>query len=461
MGLLGCVVGGLGFWGYWLLRGAYEVQGREHAQAREQLAGLQAVVQHKETRLREQEERLAASAREREEAQQKVVALEAQFAALRAQGEERLAQAQEQLKQMAAMREELSERFEALSAQSLQKNNQTFLDLARSQLKEAREQQEQEQQRRSGALKDMVSPLKEALEQVQGHVHALEKSRSAAYAGLTEQVKQLLEAQRDLRSETGNLVQALRTPHVRGQWGELQLERVVELAGMLEYCDFSKQVTAKDEKGLLRPDLLVRLPNGRNIVVDAKAPLLAYLEAIELPEGPEREAALKTHARHIRDHIVKLSSKGYWKQFSPSPEFVVLFIPGEVFFSAALEQDPELLQFGITEKVILATPTTLIALLKAVAYGWQQAGVAQQAQAISQLGRELYERLHVLGSHFTSMGKQLDRTVESYNKTLRCAQTRVFVTARKLKALPLSKDTEMPEPEVIEKRPLSALELQL
>ncbi len=422
--------------------------------AREQLAGLRATLEQKDVLLSGEIAKGEALRKHSLEAQEALFNLKSEYLQREAHNKACLEQAQEQLKQVDALKKALSEHFETLCAKSLQSNTQAFLDLAQGQFKQAHERHVDAQTQGNESLRAVISPIKETLKEVQEHVQALEKTRLTAYAGLTEQIKHLFESEQALKAQTGNLVQALRTPHVRGQWGELQLERVVELAGMVEHCDFSKQVTANHEDGLQRPDMLVRLPNGRNIVVDAKAPLLAYLESLELPDGPAHDEALKSHARHIREHITKLASKAYWKQFSPSPEFVVLFLPGEVFFSAALKQDPELLQFGIREKVILATPTTLVALLKAVAYGWQQASVAEQAQAISQLGRELYERLEVLAAHFSAMGKQIERTVDSYNKTLRCAQTRVFVTARKLQSFQFKDQKAIPEPEMIETRVL-------
>jgi len=299
-----------------------------------------------------------------------------------------------------------------------------------------------------------VAPIRKSLEQVDEKIQLIEKARTSAYAGLQEQIRNLLETQGKLQSETNNLVFALKTPNVRGRWGEMQLERTVEFAGMTEYVDFVQQESTDTETGRLRPDLIVRLPGGKNIVVDAKAPLAAYLEALEAEDGNQRVELLKRHARQIRDHIKALGTKQYWRQFDPSPEFVVIFLPGEAFFSAALEQDPDLIQYGTSENVLLATPTTLIALLKAAAYGWRQEAITEQAREISQLGRELYERLTTQTEHFADVGKSLRKAVESYNKSIRSMETRVLVTARKFESLAEDSKKQLPELQQVEETPL-------
>lgn len=346
---------------------------------------------------------------------------------------------------------ELSSRFDALAADALRKNNETFLELAAGRLG----QKEQ-------AVEQLVAPIRESLKQVDGKIQQLEVARQGAYSELRTQVAQLAQAQQELRSETGNLVGALRDrPNVRGRWGEIQLKRVVEMAGMVEHCDFETQKHVATEDGRLRPDLVVSLPGGKSVVVDAKFAGQAYLESLSARDDDERRAKLRDHARQVRDHIVKLSAKSYWSQFDQTPEFVVLFIPGETYLSAALEQDAALIEDGVNQQVIIATPTTLIALLRAVAYGWRQETIADSARQISELGRELYSRLGTFTEHVSKVGRGLESAIRSYNEAVGSLETRVLPSARKFKEHGIAPAAELAELEVVDRsiRPVTAAEL--
>jgi DNA recombination protein RmuC len=362
----------------------------------------------------------------------------ARIAVLETERDAERASAAEKLELVQRQEQSFEERFRAFSAEALQTNQARFLELADTKL----------------------APIKESLQRFGERTDELERNRREAYGSLMQQVRSLAEGTERLRTETGGLKTALRTPHVRGRWGELQLKRVVELAGMVAHCDFVEQTSARDGDGaLLRPDLVVKLPGGKNVVVDAKAPLHAYLDALECDDDEARVPHLQSHARTVRDHIVKLGQKRYWQQFAPAPEFVVMFLPDESYFRAALEQDPALIDAGVAAGVIPATPTTLIALLRTVAYGWQQETVAESARAVGALGAELYERLGVFARHLSRAGRSLDGAVVAYNEAVGSLESRVLVTARKLEQHAIGDGLPEVAPLERQARPLLATEL--
>ncbi|MBS1269582.1 MAG: hypothetical protein MAG794_00533 [Gammaproteobacteria bacterium] len=344
--------------------------------------------------------------------------------------------------------ESMEQTFANLSHNALERNNRMFLELAQQSFGKLQAQAKGDLGVREKAVEELVKPVREALDKTRREIQQLEKDRRQTHGILTQHLESLVETQRALQGETRNLVQALRRPEVRGQWGELTLRRLVELAGMVEHCDFSEQVHTNTEDGRRRPDMIVRMPAGRQVVVDVKTPLDAYLSAVETTEpGPQNEFLIQ-HARHIRTRIKELAGKRYWEQFTEAPEFVVLFIPGDQFLSAALDQDHTLLEDALAQKVILTTPTSFVALLRAIAYGWRQETLNKNAEQIREVGEDLYRRLNTLTDHLAKLGRQLDSSVAQYNRLVGSFESKVLPGARKFTELGVQAkdDTEAPAP---------------
>ena len=371
-------------------------------------------------------------------------ALEAELAAERSRLEERTAAFEQ-------ARQQLSETFDSLAGKALDRHTETFLRLARENLSRLQEQAAARLEEKEKGIEHLVRPIRETLEKTEQQIRRMENERREAFGTLTEQLRAMSEAQNRLQLETRHLVQALRRPEVRGQWGEMTLRRVVELAGMAEHCDFSEQVHRATEGGAVRPDMIVHLPDRRRIVVDAKTPLDAYLEAVEATDDALREQALQRHARNLRNHVRQLASKAYWEQFEDTPDFVVLFIPGDQFLSHALTTDPGLLEYALGNRVILATPSSLIALLRAIAYGWRQEALAENAEEIRRLGEELYGRLATFTEHLARVGKSLDGSIKAYNQAVGSLDARVLPAARRFGELGIQTRKPLREPEPLER----------
>lgn len=381
-------------------------------------------------------------------------ALIARLSELQARREEELRARDEKIALLEKLEVNLKDSFKALSSEALQNNNQSFLELAQQNLSKFQEGAKNELEKKEKAIEEILKPFKDSLQKVDEKISNLEKVEISAKESLKEQVSLLFQSHKNLQSETSNLVKALRAPHTRGRWGELQLKRVVELAGMMEYCDFVQQDSSETEDGTrFRPDMIVRLPNHRSIVVDAKVPLKSYLESTEAADEQQQELKLQDHARQVRNHLTHLGSKAYWQQYQPGPDFVVLFLPGEPYYHAAVKYDPELFEVGVNNKVLIATPMNLIALLKVIAYGWRQEALEKNAQDISKLGADLFDRLSKFVEHYTDLKKGLEKAVDSYNKSVGTLESRVLVSARKFKELEVGATSDIEVVEQIDKTP--------
>jgi DNA recombination protein RmuC len=377
--------------------------------------------------------------------------------AARVQAETRLAEAARSLDEQKTLVEEsrraLGDTFKALSDDALKSNNEAFLTLARKSMEGVLAEARGDLSKRQEAIGGLVKPLQESLKRYDEQIRSLEATRQKAYGSLEEQLRGLATASRQLERETSNLVTALRAPQVRGRWGEMTLRRVVEMAGMSEHCDYAEQAHTTTDDGVQRPDLIVRLPAGRRIVVDAKIPLDAYLDATSAEGEEARVRCLQRHAKHMRDHMMRLAQKAYCDQVDGAVDFTVMFVPGESFLGAAVEQDPRLIEEGMERRVVLATPTTLIALLRAVAYGWRQEQLAENARKISVLGRDLYDRMRTLAGHVGDVGKGLLRATQAYNRAVGSIERRILPAARRFKELGVTGGAEIPEVEKIETTP--------
>ena len=371
-------------------------------------------------------------------AQREIQQLHIELARLETEQENDAEHYEEQLKLLHEARDSLTRHFAVLSHKALKQNNSLFLQLANQNLKLQQHRVQNELERKQQAVDALISPIHEALQRTEQQIRQIEKERQRSFGELASQVRKLAESETRLQAETQNLIQALKRPDVRGRWGEMTLKRLVELAGMVEYADFDEQVSNSDGEQRLRPDMVIRMPDHRELIVDAKTPLAAYLEAIDASNDEQRKRALQQHARNLRQRMKELAAKRYWAQFDKSPDFIVLFVPGDQFLTAALEYDPDLLEDSLHNNVVLTTPASLIAMLRAVAFGWRQARFSQSAEEIRELGETLYHRISTLTEHFSRLGQSLNSSVEHFNRTVGSLEKQLIPSARKMYELGIS-----------------------
>jgi len=436
---------------------------RQQAELKTKVGTLEEKLLGREERLTEDRHAIAKKTEENQYLQTKIESLLSRSSELETLLSKEKELSTQRLQDFEKAREELANAFKALASDSLRQSNTSFLELAESTFAKFHEMAKGDLEKREVSIAGLVKPVQESLLKFDAKIQDLEKSRVGAYESLTQQIRSMGEAQGQLKNETQNLVRALANPRVRGRWGETQLRRVIELAGMLNYCDFQEQASSENDEGKQeRPDVIVKLPQGKTIIIDAKAPLSAYLEAMEATDEAVKTERILHHARLVRGHIQALSRKSYWAQFDENLEFVIMFLPGENFYQAALESDPELVEYAFKLNVIPATPSSLISLMKAVAYGWRQEALAANSRKISDLGKELYKRLITMSGHISSVGKNLNTAVDSYNKAVNSLESRVIVSARKFKDLAVDDPTmvlENPELIDIQARDLQSPEL--
>lgn len=441
----GVIAGSLTGWVIAASRARAQAAG-EHTALQSQLA----VAQSTQEQLRAQS---AAGEQQIGELRQRLDGERQSRARLETQLEESGRRLEEQRRLLDDAEKKLKESFEALSAKALQSNAEQFLASAKKTLETLLAEARGDLGKREEAIKTLVQPLADSLKRYETQVQTLEQTRRTAYVSLEQEVKRLALTNQQLQQETGKLVTALRDPKVRGRWGELALRRAAELAGMIEHCDFEQQVSFSGEDGRMRPDMVVRLPGGRTVVVDAKTVLDAYLDAVAAADEATRQDALRRHAAQVRSRLKELASKSYWKSFPSAPEFVVLFLPGESFFSAALETDATLIEDAVTQRVVLASPTTLIALLRAIAYGWRQEQFTENAERISELGRELFDRIRTFTGYMENLGGSLGTAVKTYNQAVGSLESRVLTSARRFRELGAGTGDEIPEVSPVDRTP--------